>query len=532
MCYDAADITDSPDLGPPPVSRFVDEDPVKPESPMQPVGHDSKVKLAADEPRRHAEVTPPLPKLDFAKKPALENVAKQATEAPSSVIKAARVAQEAPASPAPNSLRPGSKRKYGDENEIVKTAIKSPEKATPVEVGVENRGNFPELHKQRSIKSLSSSGRPQKGKTQRPVAVPSNPRRALAAKSTNEDIASPRKQPKDVKADDLKAVKPLGLRGEVPKERPTQKKTPTVVKVPDSPALPITIPIVQPETPFSDNPLLAPGTPDHSVPRDVARDTPPPADISAMGETSRPSRRVRAAISYAEPNLRDKMRRPTKELVDAVCGEGKPIHKSAQKTEGQGSASGSLVIRESSVSSGGTSLSAAELVAKESARRQSVLSPLAAKESAAETLPSTVVTGRRKRMSSMGGRESLAPMDKSGSSRDTPTQEADSSGDIYDFTTSSPTSETKDARDNAESSSMTAQHTSRSRGSAAAAKDNSTSPSDLFAPAKPTRGRKRTSMIAPKKGSLLDPDEPYESNGDDEGTSVRSRVSRRKSMML
>ena len=35
----------------------------------------------------------------------------------------------------------------------------------------------------------------------------------------------------------------------------------------------------------------------------------------------RPSRRSRGAVSYAEPNLRDKMRRPTKELVDAVAGE-------------------------------------------------------------------------------------------------------------------------------------------------------------------------------------------------------------------
>src|SRR5207244_1356853 len=50
---------------------------------------------------------------------------------------------------------------------------------------------------------------------------------------------------------------------------------------------------------------------------------PPPADISFKGEMPRPSRRARMPISYAEPNLRDKMRRPTKELVDAVSGEGK-----------------------------------------------------------------------------------------------------------------------------------------------------------------------------------------------------------------
>jgi hypothetical protein len=40
------------------------------------------------------------------------------------------------------------------------------------------------------------------------------------------------------------------------------------------------------------------------------------------GLGSRPSRRARGAISYAEPNLRDKMRRATNELVDAVILAG------------------------------------------------------------------------------------------------------------------------------------------------------------------------------------------------------------------
>ena len=39
-----------------------------------------------------------------------------------------------------------------------------------------------------------------------------------------------------------------------------------------------------------------------------------------LGNAGRGSRRARAAVSYAEPNLRDKMRRPGKELVTAVEG--------------------------------------------------------------------------------------------------------------------------------------------------------------------------------------------------------------------
>jgi hypothetical protein len=40
---------------------------------------------------------------------------------------------------------------------------------------------------------------------------------------------------------------------------------------------------------------------------------------SDMSSGIRPSRRRGAVVSYAEPNLRDKMRRPTKEMIDAVA---------------------------------------------------------------------------------------------------------------------------------------------------------------------------------------------------------------------
>lgn len=56
-----------------------------------------------------------------------------------------------------------------------------------------------------------------------------------------------------------------------------------------------------------------------------SRTTAPPPEMQAMASVedivsnpSRPSRRPRGAVSYAEPNLRDKMRRPTKELAPAV----------------------------------------------------------------------------------------------------------------------------------------------------------------------------------------------------------------------
>lgn len=59
--------------------------------------------------------------------------------------------------------------------------------------------------------------------------------------------------------------------------------------------------------------------------RQTSRDTPPPsnlqvdtADTGGFETAGRSTRRPRGSVSYAEPNLRAKMRRPTSDLIDAV----------------------------------------------------------------------------------------------------------------------------------------------------------------------------------------------------------------------
>lgn len=59
--------------------------------------------------------------------------------------------------------------------------------------------------------------------------------------------------------------------------------------------------------------------------RQASRDTPPPsnlqmdtADTGGFGTAGRSTRRPRGSVSYTEPNLRAKMRRPTSDLIDAV----------------------------------------------------------------------------------------------------------------------------------------------------------------------------------------------------------------------
>jgi hypothetical protein len=85
-------------------------------------------------------------------------------------------------------------------------------------------------------------------------------------------------------------------------------------------------PEAPPETPAGLD-LFSPASTEPST-RAEPRDTPPPGELKLStsssdnaGSFGRASRRPKGAVSYAEPNLRDKMRRPTKELADAVTGE-------------------------------------------------------------------------------------------------------------------------------------------------------------------------------------------------------------------
>lgn len=73
------------------------------------------------------------------------------------------------------------------------------------------------------------------------------------------------------------------------------------------------------------NEISSPEPPEPHAACQASRDTPPPsnlqmdtADTGAFGTAERSTRRPRGSVSYAEPNLRAKMRRPTSDLIDAV----------------------------------------------------------------------------------------------------------------------------------------------------------------------------------------------------------------------
>lgn len=108
-------------------------------------------------------------------------------------------------------------------------------------------------------------------------------------------------------------------------------------------ALPSELPVEEMEDLALKTPLpefLSPTPSEPSTARDEGRDTPPPSGLKSMSSgpaalngASRPSRRARAAVNYAEPNLVSKMRRPTAAKADAVDVNGRRISSNVTTSE-------------------------------------------------------------------------------------------------------------------------------------------------------------------------------------------------------
>lgn len=514
VCTEAADTSDSPDLGPPPTSRFVEEDPVKIDSPTRSTGALEPSPKIKGEALPRPDV-PAQPKLDPKKRPApaAESVATEGT----------KPAQTLDASSRPL-LKAGSKRKFGDEND-------------------ENQAprSFPDKEKENHDKSASEkplavgdvkSRRNSKGhsKTMHVTDAPTmRPRKPLADKGTNDDLVSPKKLIKSATTDDLKKPMTEADRAVAPMKK--KRVVPIKLSIPSLPAPSMVKAPEEPATPSADPGIVSPSTPETKSTFDNPGDTPPPVDISVHGETSRPSRRVRASISYAEPSLRDKMRRPTKELFDAVSGEGKFIRSTS--THPIGSTSSTKTKAEDEGTTAGPSKppqSAEAAMASEAARRPAVSSPLTQKEPSKEQpqaeLMESVVTERRRRPSSRQS-QLFEQQEEERAANETKHGKADP----YEFQSTSPALEQP-----REAASHKGRITKGMRRSMAAASGQSGDAAENS-----RASRKRVSMAAPKKASMLDSPADYDSSYDasvgevakaDPSSSVADRISRRRSMML
>ncbi|KAI0181389.1 hypothetical protein GGR52DRAFT_33969 [Hypoxylon sp. FL1284] len=549
--------TESPDLGPPPVSRFVDEDPVKIDlptrtTPDKPELDCSSLQRASSDPEEKSEQVPP-PKIDEEKKLASATVANPKSQ---ETKEAAQVKSRL----ADQTVKANLKRKSREEDEKENVVVPKP----PAQVAA--------VAKDQPQKTATVKARPIKLPANRKdardkSATSTTQRKPLGAKSSNENIKSPKK-----------TVGKPSVRDQAVKEAKPKKDPPPVeIPVPQSPP-PVSVASVEVEAEpeietLSAEPNLAvPDTPEPTpTPREDVRDTPPPTDISARGETSR-GRRARAAVSYAEPNLRDKMRRPTKQLLDAVSGEGKHIRRASQSKRDELPSGPSSVKSEEKPESWKDLPSAQEASKHASDVMASPLARKGSRTSPSGDLTTSVVMDRKKRTSALASTQELAAGDSESSSSSNSAKPGSRSAnrrleeiaarevevakifnedsDVYEFPSSSPKSDAKhSASEEATkkgSSSSKGVRRSRSRRQSSMVREDW----DLDAEDQPTEraprhatSSRRATMMASKEAITgsenTSPDSSLEgdsvssfSSAEAEG-SARDRVSiRRRSMML
>lgn len=295
------------------------------------------------------------------------------------------------------SLKTGAKRKFsvrddeGHEN-VPRTVDKSPDDFTFTRVVSEDKAKTrpaPQVENagSKSTRELAvARGAPRE---KRSSTTSTTNRKALAPKSVND---SPKKAGKLPSQLDMKPLKPDIPKFNLPKDRTQDKRSePTNIRLPREPLVDTIEVQVQPEpeTPAALD-LFSPQSSQPSTARVESRDTPPPPDLEPEGQ--RPSRRARASVSYAEPSLRDKMRRPTKELVDAVSGEGKSSRGSIVKLEEDRTSTGVSIKAEPEEEDAWKRMPLASSATVEN-------SPLRSKAPDQETLLSSITTHRKRRES-------------------------------------------------------------------------------------------------------------------------------------
>ncbi|KIL85683.1 Shugoshin [Fusarium avenaceum] len=464
---DVHDTSQSPELGPPPISHFIEEeeeeDPVKIDSPTRsrptqiptPTLQESpKSKLAPPETFTSPQANKTLPRPSPEKKKKEEITKPKETTPIETKPLATRSIEtntqhlviETPV-PQAQAIKIGSKRKLAARDDMVTSR--------PSRTNNENENSQAAIEK--SASGEKAGGRVVKEltgvrKDVRDKANATGARKPLAAKSTNGDMTSPKKISKPVAIDEVAAAKADLVRSKASQDRPKSKSrslapiTIETVLAPQPSAPEVVDMTSNLGTPFTDSALLSPNSPDSAAPVDTGRGgTPPPGDVNASREPPRPSRRNRTAVSYAEPNLRDKMRRPTKDMLDAVAGEGKYARRSSVAEQAPDTA---RVKRESGAEDLWKKLPSADGTNAEHEPGSIPASPLAGKGSPADNSKSlSIRSGRRTSMMIHDIVTSSETSHEYGEVKDE--SASDTTGlsevDVYDFTPSSPQTEDQTA---------------------------------------------------------------------------------------
>ncbi|TEA16031.1 Shugoshin [Colletotrichum sidae] len=564
LCSEAADTsnttdtTESPELGPPPMSRFVDEGPVDIASPSKAVGNQDSKPIVENSP-----VASPSP----VPQPSPVSMTKLTMKTERSILvrpdpgpevdnedPVKKHSKETPTLPAvlPNiSARTGSKRKYSVGEDTSKAA-QSPEEPSKTKDTADRPIITRDRQKNKTLKELTSMRREARER----VSVPA--RQPLSAKSTNDDVTSPTKTAKAAAGEGkpvLEKSKPRTAR-----ERVAQKVKEAEVEE-DIQTAPVEVPIPSPSPPPSavdvipstetvsvEAALLSPASPEPTSRMSLpgVRDTPPPADISSQGETSRPSRRARAAVSYAEPNLRDKMRRPTKELFDAVSGQTRYLQRSGSAKSDSGTPDPAAMVKRESADGETLRAIPSAMSPSKSPKQTERLGEYSLQRSSTEPNSGVPKMDRKKRSSSMMSRsisetddEKCAPVAQTSTSGRVDERAAPSpvkEVDPYEFT--SPAQDIDAACvEMLANPAPTRRSKSSRRLSSAVREDFKLDDSEGSERIKAGGTRKRASMVLPKRNrgdADGSEDSSFESldGGDAPDTNSRVSMRRRRSMML
>jgi len=503
----AVDTTDSPEIGPPPVSQFVDEDPVKIDLPSR---------------ARKQELEEPS-SLDPAMSINLEQRKKRKDSIGGSESRRASKVEPLQGTKDPTgALKVGAKRKMSarDDEDIDLSTKRIEESSGDFKftraVSEDKARNkplaLPERQGNRVLKEPTVPRGVPREKSSSTTTI--SARKVLAPKSVNN---SPRKGSRTTVLDDVKSLKPETIKTKPLNQRPQGRKTESV-SIPE-PTVEILLGEPEPETPAALD-LFSPFESQPSTARAESRDTPPPPDLGLGSEVHRPSRRARAAVSYAEPSLRDKMRRPTKELVDAVAGDAK-VHRNSIKLED------SVAPHDAVVDSQGIRIKM-EAEGDEAWKAMPVPSaitvensPLGNKASLADSLPSTITTHRKRRESLLNQAETEAPRSSSGSAivallasnRKARAEAMEKSLenenlpkettkiDIYEFRGSPPAADGASVKpanvEKATTSRFSRRHTTISRDAAALIDDSEASEIEAMSKTERVTSRRRQSTIVP-----------------------------------
>ncbi|QGI89083.1 hypothetical protein CEK26_000298 [Fusarium fujikuroi] len=452
---DMADTSQSPEIGPPPVSHFIEEEeePVKVDSPTHsrpsptPTPAPSHRKLAPPEKLTSPQTTKTLPRPPSPEKKPHPNATKPKEPEPvkakplatrSIETNVQEIIDDTPV-PQPQPVKVGSKRKLAARDDMVTSRSQRVNNENEPPRNTIDKPSIREKAGGRTLKELSSMR-----KDAREKASATGTRKPLAAKSTNDDLTSPKKSSKPVVTDEVAAAKTDLVRSKASQERPkSRSKTLAPITI-ETVLQPPTAPEVVEATcglttPFTDPALLSPNSPDTAASQEPGRGgTPPPGDVNASREPARPSRRNRTAVSYAEPNLRDKMRRPTKEMLDAVAGEGKYARRSSVAEQAPDT---TRTKRENSTEESWKNLPNANAANTENEPGSIPDSPLAGKGSSPEIPKPIVMRGGRR--TSMMIQDIVASSETSHEDGEVKEETvSDTTGvsevDVYEFTLSSP----------------------------------------------------------------------------------------------